>query len=290
MFFFKRIKMKKLLLISSLAVASLLYGQGSQPVEITQEDANEQTQMNTPVKVEKQETMKQWLNKIRRKYRKPDNKIFTATVAVKGYDTDSQFGDYVDIAFNRAFLEVRAQQVLDKAREVAVSELAETFSTNLDAQDKENILKDKAAEDLNKQKDIAALELRKARAQMRNKLENQNLNFNSIGEFLDSYLKGVSDEEVDDALKKQGVTNIAKLSKEEKINTFKDNYSRTIVKKGESEIMGLIPIQTKLLKNANSGAYELGIVAIVSPKTVQVAKDLREKNQQELEKKVVAKA
>ncbi|EAL5963262.1 hypothetical protein KJK83_000832 [Campylobacter jejuni] len=282
--------MKKLLLISSLAVASLLYGQGSQPVEITQEDANEQTQMNTPVKVEKQETMKQWLNKIRRKYRKPDNKIFTATVAVKGYDTDSQFGDYVDIAFNRAFLEVRAQQVLDKAREVAVSELAETFSTNLDAQDKENILKDKAAEDLNKQKDIAALELRKARAQMRNKLENQNLNFNSIGEFLDSYLKGVSDEEVDDALKKQGVTNIAKLSKEEKINTFKDNYSRTIVKKGESEIMGLIPIQTKLLKNANSGAYELGIVAIVSPKTVQVAKDLREKNQQELEKKVVAKA
>lgn len=269
--------MKKILFIGSLVMASLLYAQGSQPVEISQQDIDVQQQINIPVKAEKKESMRQWFNKIQRQYKKPDNKIFTATAAVKGQETDAQFGDYVEEAFNRAFLEVRAKQVLDNASEVATQELVDTFSTNWDSQDKENILKNKGAENLNKQKEVAKADLDKARAQMKDKLEKEKLKFNSIGEFLDSCLKGVSDEEVDNALKKQGVSNIAKLSRQEKINAFKDNYSKTIIKKGENEIMGLIPIQTRLIKKENSGAYELGLVAIVSPKTVQVAKDLREK-------------
>lgn len=38
--------MKKILFIGSLVMASLLYAQGSQPVEITQQDINTQNEMS----------------------------------------------------------------------------------------------------------------------------------------------------------------------------------------------------------------------------------------------------
>lgn len=43
---FKRIRNEKILFIGSLVMASLLYAQGSQPVEITQQDINIQNEMS----------------------------------------------------------------------------------------------------------------------------------------------------------------------------------------------------------------------------------------------------
>lgn len=43
---FKGYEMKKILFIGSLVMASLLYAQGSQPVEITQQDINTQNEMS----------------------------------------------------------------------------------------------------------------------------------------------------------------------------------------------------------------------------------------------------
>lgn len=265
--------MKKILL-GSLILAGFLYAETA--IEITNEDIAQQQQMNVPVKAEKKENMRQWLGKVRRQYKKPGVKIFTTTVTVKGLDTDPQFGDFVNNAFERAFLDVRAQQILDKAREVASTEMLDQFSTNIDDSMKEQKLKEKAVGDLNKQKNQAAAELNQARSQMRDKLNNEKLSFDSIGAFMESLLKDVSDEEIDAALKKQGITNVANLSKAEKMNTFKDNYAKELFRRGSGEIEGLIPIQTKLIKN-DKGTYELGLVAIISPKTLQVARDLRNK-------------
>lgn len=269
--------MKKILL--SLAVCTTLaFGTGDKTdLEITEADVKEINQMAVPEKIEKQESMRTWLNKMRKKYKKPDNKIFTASVAVKGLDTDPQFALYVQTAFDRAFLDVRAKQILDKAREVDVNELASTFSTNANDKIKEDALKEKASEGLIQQKAVASAELNHAREQMRTKLKNQGLKFDSLGSFLESVLKDVSDEEINAALAKQGVTNFANLSREEKMNTFKQNYAKEKFRKGSGEIVGLVPIQTYLRKKENSGAYELGLVAVVSPKTVQIATDLRKK-------------
>ena len=269
--------MKKTLL--SLAVcASLAFGMEDKTnLEITEADVKEINQMAVPEKIEKQESMRSWFNKMTRKYKKPDNKIFTASVAVKGLDTDPQFALYVQNAFDRAFLEARAKQILDKAREVAVSELASNFSTNANDKIKEDALKEKASVGLTQQKAVASAELNYAREQMRAKLKNQGLQFDSIGSFLESAFKEVSDEEVNAALAKQGITNIANLSREEKMNIFKQNYAKEIFRKGSGEIVGLVPIQTYLRKKENSGSYELGLVAVVSPKTVQIATDLRKK-------------
>ena len=269
--------MKKTLL--SIAVcASLAFGMGDKTnLEITEADVKEINQMAVPEKIEKQEGMRTWFNKMRKKYQKPDNDIFTASVSVKGLDTDPQFALYVQNAFDRAFLQVRAEQILKKAREVAVSELAS--SLNIDANDKikEDALKEKASEGLTQQKAAANAELNYAREQMREKLKNQGLEFDSIGSFLESALKDVSDEEVNAALAKQGITNFANLSREEKMNTFKQNYAKKTFEKASGEIVGLVPIQTYLKKKENSGSYELGLVAVVSPKTVQIATDLRKK-------------
>lgn len=269
--------MKKTLL--SIAVcASLAFGMGDKTdLEITEADVKEINQMAVPEKIEKQEGMRTWFNKMRKKYKKPDNKIFTASVAVKGLDTDPQFASYVQTAFDRAFLEVRAKQILDKAREVAVRELASTFNTNANDKIKEDALKEKASEGLTQQKAVASAELNHAREQMRAKLKNQGLKFDSIGSFLESVFKDVSDEEINAALAKQGVTNFANLSREEKMNIFKQNYAKEIFRKGSGEIVGLVPIQTYLRKKEDSSAYELGLVAVVSPKTVQIATDLRKK-------------
>lgn len=269
--------MKKTLL--SIAVcASLAFGMGDKTdLEITEADVKEINQMAVPEKIEKQEDMRTWFNNMRRKYKKPDNKIFTANVAVKGLDTDPQFALYVQNAFDRAFLQVRAEQILNKAQEVAVDEVASNFSTNANDKIKEDALKEKASEGLTQQKAVASAELNHAREQMRAKLKKQGLKFDSIGSFLESVLKDVSDEEINAALAKQGVTNFANLSREEKINTFKQNYAKDLFKKGSGDIVGLVPIQTYLRKKEDSGAYELGLVAVVSPKTVQIATDLRKK-------------
>lgn len=269
--------MKKILL--SLAVCTTLaFGMGDKTdLEITEADVKEINQMAVPEKIEKQEDMRTWFNNMRRKYKKPDNKIFTASVAVKGLDTDPQFALYVQNAFDRAFLQVRAEQILNKAQEVAVDEVASNFSTNANDKIKEDALKEKASEGLTQQKAVASAELNHAREQMRAKLKKQGLKFDSIGSFLESVLKDVSDEEINAALAKQGVTNFANLSREEKMNTFKQNYAKDLFKKGSGDIVGLVPIQTYLRKKEDSGAYELGLVAVVSPKTVQIATDLRKK-------------
>lgn len=267
--------MKKIIL-GSLVVTSLLCAQEGKQV-LTEEDAKEINQMSVPVKIEKQESVRNWISATTRKYKKADTKVFSATVTVKGYDTDPQFALYVQNAFDRAFLEVRAKQILDKAREVAVTEMATTFNTNANDKINEDVLKKQSVDSLNQQKAIANAELNHARAQMRDKLKNQGLKFDSIGSFLESAFKDISDEEINAALAKQGITNVANLSKKEKINTFTENYAKEILRKGSGDIMGLIPVQTYLRKRKDSGSYELGLVAVLSPKTIQIAKDLRNK-------------
>ena len=89
---------------------------------------------------------------------------------------------------------------------------------------------------LTQQKAVASAELNYAREQMRAKLKNQGVQFDSIGSFLESIVKTVSDEEVNAALAKQGITNVANLSREEKMNIFKRNYAKEIFRKDTRSI------------------------------------------------------
>lgn len=95
-----------------------------------------------------------------------------------------------------------------------------------------------------------------------------------INSILDKVL-AIINNELDSKLQEQGVTpdKLGKLSITQKKLLYKDNFKKAMVKKAVQSISGLVPVQTKIITNTN-GAVELGVIAVMSEKTVQFAKDI----------------
>jgi len=88
----------------------------------------------------------------------------------------------------------------------------------------------------------------------------------------------VIENKLDSILIKQGVpiSEIGKRTIEQKKLLFKDNFSKTMTKKAFASMSGLVPIQTKILTTDRDGkkSVKIGIIAVMSEKTIQFAKDI----------------
>lgn len=106
---FKRIRNEKILFIGSLVMASLLYAQGSQPVEITQQDINTQNEMSdastkdiTPKSIE--DFFEEFADNFGIEYgiTKDGKTFYTGKSTVAVNDTDPQFAQALQNAYQKA--------------------------------------------------------------------------------------------------------------------------------------------------------------------------------------------
>ncbi len=97
-----------------------------------------------------------------------------------------------------------------------------------------------------------------------------------IGNMLDKAVD-VLNNKIDKMLVEQGVapSEIQKQTIEQKKTLFKDNFSKSMVKKSFASMSGLVPVQTKIITTDRNGkkTVYLGIIAVMSEKTIQFAKD-----------------
>ncbi len=88
----------------------------------------------------------------------------------------------------------------------------------------------------------------------------------------------ILDNKLDKMLKDQGVPSeeIQKQTIEQKKLLFKDNFSKSMVKKAFGNMVGLVPVQTKIVTHERDGktTVQLGIIAVMSEKTIQFARDI----------------
>lgn len=98
-----------------------------------------------------------------------------------------------------------------------------------------------------------------------------------LGKLLTVIDKGldVTEKKLDQKLIELGVNpeELARLTPTKKKDVFRDKFLKNTIRQASGSISGLFPIQTNVITD-KSGRTVVGIVAIASPKTIQVAKDI----------------
>jgi len=86
----------------------------------------------------------------------------------------------------------------------------------------------------------------------------------------------VTDKKLDNELVKLGANpeKVKKMTPKMKKDIFRDKFLKNTMRKASGSIAGLFPVQTSIAKD-KSGKYVVGIIAIATQKTIQIAKDIR---------------
>ncbi|EPW4863094.1 hypothetical protein ACWLXP_001318 [Campylobacter jejuni] len=241
--------MKKILFISSLVMASLLYAQGSQPVEIIEPEQTEQTPVTKP----KTENLSNLMNKASKalKRKNPEAVVYTAKASIDVGPDDSQYYDYLATAYSEAVLKLKANMVLSKAGIIAVKETLSYFH--------KTIPDDKLNQEMQKKADV---ELKK----LQEKQADADKIFDFIGKLISEFAQKLPPEKQDSKF-------VAEL--EDKI--FENTYNQGFTKTAMDEITGLIPYETFIVNDEDG--YQVGVLAYTTPNSLQLARDLKQGHQ-----------
>lgn len=202
----------------------------------------------------KSETILDWVRDFENRFgitmglAKDGKTFFFGQAPVRVGPLDIAYGKELTIAYEKAVLNLQANFILQTyGREVTerISDFFENDSTN-------------------------AREFEPVKLQ-------QQVQEGKIGVILDKFLD-VVDKKLNSMLSQQGVpeSEIQKMSVEQKKMVFRDNFRKSIVKKATQNMSGLVPIQTKVLtqKTPVGDAVTVGVIAVMSDKTVQFARDI----------------
>lgn len=235
--------MKKLLLISSLVVASLLYGQGSQPVEITQEDIKIQNEIST-IKEEKtiqNKDVKEYFDEFSEANGITYGKTTEGKTFYNGYADITDKSDLArggSIAFQKAMLNIQAEFIKD-----AFGRLANERITKYLSDDSSNA---REFEDLPKG--------------------------GTLSQIMDKVTQ-LAGAKLDKALQDLGI-NVQGLSEERKKELFKDEFLTKTLVQAYGAMSGLVPVQT-FVTTTKRGNYRIGVIAVMSDKTRMFADDIQ---------------
>lgn len=235
--------MKKILLISLVAFAGFLYAQGSQPVEISQQDIDTQNEMSdastkdiTPKSLD--EFFEEFSNDFGIKYgeTKDGKTFYTGKASVAVNDTDPQFAQALQNAYQKAMLNLQTEYIRDSFGRIATSKIQSYEADNsTNAREFEELPKgDKMDQILDKLTQLAGAKL-------------------------------------DSALGDLGI-NANSLSEERKKTLLKEEFISKTMTTAVGSMNGLIPVQTIITQRR--GEYDVGVIAVVSSKTRQLAKDM----------------
>ena len=165
------------------------------------------------------------------------------TVALKPMDPD--FVKSLAVAYEKAFFAAQEQFVMDTFGEIVSQKETELFSDNST----------------------------NAKEFDSDKVSNKGL-MAKIGRVFDKTLD-LAEKQLDNALVELGVddSDIEKLNKSEKKVLFKNKFVAKSMKEAYGRVSGFIPIKTFVGKD-ESGQYAVGVIAMRSDKTSQIAKDI----------------
>ena len=216
-------------------------------------DAEEQVALSDPNVIEDStDSIGEWEESVRKAFNlsdwgEHDGKIFAFASQTTAFPaTDPQFGNALSAAFELAMLQIQEEvtmirfgrQTIDKAREFYSDESSLAREIPLDAPISKATYAEKAFAILDKTLDVADARLDKELREL-----------------------GVEPKTVEAATPKQ------------KKILFMENFTKQMAKSAAGDIAGIFPIQSTVVIDKNGNAT-LGVVAVFSPKTVQVARDV----------------
>ncbi|XMD93814.1 hypothetical protein UPTC5044_0173 [Campylobacter lari] len=235
--------MKKRFAIGSLLVASFLYAQATPQVEITQEDIKIQNEMSDAST--KDVTLKslddffeEFADNFGIKYgiTKDGKTFYTGRSVVALSDSDPQFAQALQNVYQKAMLNLQSDFIKDAFGRIAISKIQ-----NYEADNSANA---KEFEELPKG--------------------------SVVGQIFDK-LAQLSGAKLDKALKDLGI-NVEGLTEERKKTLLKEEFLNKTITSAVGSMSGLIPVQT--IVTQRRGQYDIGVIAVVSKKTRQLAKDM----------------
>ncbi|MBF7043410.1 DUF6844 domain-containing protein [Campylobacter volucris] len=235
--------MKKMFIIGSLALASFLYAQATPQVEITQEDIKTQNEMSdastkdiTPKSLD--DFFEEFADNFDIEYgvTKDGKTFYVGKSVVALNDNDPQFAQALQNAYQKAMLNLQTEFIKDAFGRIAVNKIQ-----NYEADNSTNA---KEFEELPK---------------------------GSIMSQIFDKLAQLSGAKLDKALKDLGI-NVEGLTEERKKTLLKEEFLNKTITSAVGSMSGLIPVQT--IVTQRRGQYDIGVIAVVSKKTRQLAKDM----------------
>lgn len=235
--------MKKILFIGSLVVASLLYAQDIQNTQISQQDINTQNEMSnastkdiSPKSIE--DFFEEFADKFDIKYGVSKNAktFYTGKSTVIINDTDPQFAQALQNAYQKAMLNLQSEFVKDAFGRIATSKIQ--------SYEADNSTNAREFEELPKGGTIDQI-------------------LNKLSKFVGAKL--------DKALNDLGI-DTKSLSEDRKKTLLKQEFLSKTITSALGSMSGLVPVQT--IVTQRRGEYDVGVIAVISNKTRQLAKDM----------------
>ncbi|MBD5165398.1 DUF6844 domain-containing protein [Helicobacter sp.] len=234
--------MKKIL-FGSLLVAGILWAQGSQPAKISQEDIKIQNELSdaslkdiTPKSLEEFFEEFEEAHNITYGQTKNGKTFYTGEANVSVSDTDPQFAQSLQLAFEKAMLNLQKEFIKDAFGRISTEKIA-TYEHDQSSNARE-------FEELPKG--------------------------GTISQVFDK-LTQLAGAKLDAALRDLGV-DATGLSEERKKILLKDEFMSKSITQAFGSMSGLIPIQT--IVTHKRGEYKIGVIAVISDKTRQLARDM----------------
>jgi len=235
-----------------ITLAALVTASALLAAEITQKDIDEQNKMVKPIVPSADEQIDEWAQRFKERmgienFGEVNGKIFYYTqepVALP--DTDPQFGTALINAYDKAMLGIYEQYGMDMYGRVFTEEMRKFFqdsSTNA------------------------------AQIELPQRVDSGF--FAKLLSILDKQLE-VADKELDKKLIELGVdpAELKKMTPKAKKDLFKDTFIKKTVKRASGDISGIFTVQSAYASD-DKGNHVVGLIAVVSPKTKQIAKDIR---------------
>jgi len=244
--------MKKTFL--SLCVLSLLSFPAFSDEAITQQDTNDINNMSsasTIPQLSSSDTIDDWADKSLQSFGISDfgennGKFFIfAQQSVMLKPTDPQFGDSVINAYDKALMKLQEKYVMIRFGKTTTDKIKSFYSD----------------------RSTNAKKLELPRAKEKGFLSKVML---VLDKQLDVMGAKLDDELVDLGVDRNSISNMTPKMKKD---IFRDKFIKNTMRNAQGSIAGLIPIQTSIASD-NKGTYTIGVIAVASPKTIQIAKDI----------------
>ena len=239
--------MRKILL-SSLVLASFLYAQAAPQVEITSEDIKTQNEISdantkdiTPKSLD--DFFDEFANDFDINYGETKNgkTFYTGIGNAIVKENDPQFAQALEIAYQRAMLDLQKEFIKDAFGRTASSKILSYESDqSTNAREFEELAKG-----------------------------------GTLSQIWDKITQ-LAGAKLDKALQDLGI-NTEGLTQERKKTLLKDNFIQKTMTNAFGSMQGLVPVQT--IVTHKRGEYQIGVIAVISDKTRQIARDMQLKRQ-----------
>lgn len=248
--------MKKILftLLCAFAIGNFAYAATNAKEDvITQKDVDELNKMSDPKSVDDAaDTIEDWAYDALSKFGVDEfgehkgKFFFFASQTVSLKPTDPQFGDALINAYDKALMKLQGKYLMTRFGKIITDKVKSFYSD---------------------------------RSTNANQIELPNPNVQGfIGKVLKIIDKNldVAEKKLDKELIELGTdpAELAKMTPKMKKDIFRDKFIKNSIQKASGSIAGLFPIQTSVASDS-SGRYVVGVIAIATQKTIQIAKDIR---------------